>query len=191
MNKTIKLGLILLIFTVIAAGILGTLHLQTKDIIAEGQIEANNEARQEVLPEGEEFEEMDQATFDGAVTDSPHVEEIYEGLDSSGEIVGYTIKTSLSGYSGPVVVMTGINTEGVISGMKVVSNTETPGLGANASNPEFQDQYAEKSADGNIELVKNSPGDEEVEALTGATITSKAVTDSVNEAIDAYNNISK
>ncbi len=191
MKKTIKLGLILLIFTVIAAGILGGLHLQTEGIIEEVQIQENNEARQEVLSDGEDFEEMDKSIFDEAVKNSPHVEEIYEGLDGSGELVGYTIKTSLNGYSGPIVVMTGIDLEGVILGMKVVSNTETPGLGANASNPEFQDEFAEKSADSDIELVKNNPGDEEVEALTGATITSQAVTDSVNEAIKAYNNILK
>lgn len=191
MNKTIKLGLTLLIFAVIAAGVLGLLNLQTKDIIAEGQIEANNEARQEVLSDGDNFEEVDQAIFNEAVKDSPHVEEIYKGSDASGELVGYTIKTSLNGYSGPIVVMTGINTDGIISGMKVVSNTETPGLGANASNPEFQDEFSQKSADGDIELVKNDPTDEEVQALTGATITSKAVTESVNEAIKAYNNMSK
>lgn len=189
MNKTIKLGLILLAFTAVAAGILGFLNLQTRDIIAEVQVKANNEARQEVLPKGKDFKELDEAAFNEAIKDAPAVEEIYEGSD--GDVVGYTIKTVISGYSGPVVVMTGIDTEGVISGMKVVSNTETPGLGANASNPDFQDQYSGKSAQGDVELVKNNPTDAQVQALTGATITSKAVTDSVNEAIKAYNNISK
>lgn len=189
MNKTIKLGLILLAFTVLAAGILAFLNLQTRDIIAEVQVKANNEARQEVLPSGKDFKELDEAAFTEAIKDTPNVEEIYEGTD--GDVVGYTIKTVLSGYSGPVVVMTGIDTEGAITGMKVVSNTETPGLGANASNPEFQEQYAGKSAEGEVELVKNNPTDGQVQALTGATITSKTVTDSVNEAIKAYNNISK
>ena len=187
MNKTIKLGLILLAFTAIAAGILGFLNLQTEDIIAEVQIKANNEARQEVLPNGEDFEELEESKFKEVTKDTPMVEEIYEGL-SGGEVMGYTIKTVISGYSGPITVMTGVDMEGTIAGMKVVSNTETPGLGANASNDEYEDQYKEKSAEGDIELVKNNPSDEQVEALTGATITSKAVTDSVNEAIKAYNN---
>ena len=190
MNKTIKLGLILLAFTAIAAGILGFLNLQTEDIIAAVQIKANNEARQEVLPNGDDFKELGDSEFKEATKDTPMVEEIYEGL-GGGEVVGYTIKTVISGYSGPVVVMTGIDMEGTIAGMKVVSNTETPGLGANASNEDFQDQYKEKSADGDIELVKNNPTEEQVEALTGATITSNAVTDSVNEAIKAYNNLVK
>lgn len=190
MNKIIKLGLILLAFTAVAAGILGFLNLQTRDIIADVQIKANNEARQEVLPKGKEFKELDENVLKEATKGTEGVEEIYEGLDGE-EVIGYTIKTVISGYSGPVVVMTGIDTEGVVSGMKVVSNTETPGLGANASNPEYQNQYLGKLAEGDIELVKNSPTEAQVQALTGATITSKAVTNSVNEAIKAYNNISK
>ena len=87
--------------------------------------------------------------------------------------------------------MTGIDTEGVVSGMKVVSNTETPGLGANSSNPDFQNQFKDQSAEKDIELVKTSPSEGQVQALTGATITSKAVTDSVNEAIKVFGNISK
>lgn len=190
MKKTIKLGLILLIFTALAAGILALLNQSTKDIIAEAKIKDSNEARQEVLPEGKEFKELDKNEFKTLTKDSPAVEEIYTGLDGE-EVIGYTIKTALSGYSGPVVVMTGINTEGIVSGMKVVSNTETPGLGANSSTPEFQDQFKDQSAEKDIELVKTSPAEGQVQALTGATITSKAVTDSVNEAIKVFGNISK
>ena len=190
MKKTIKLGLILLMFTVVAAGILAFLNQNTKDIIADVKVKESNEARKEVLPTGKEFKELDENEFKAATSDSPAVEEIYEGLDGEN-VVGYTIKTTLSGYSGPVVVMTGIDKEGVVSGMKVVSNTETPGLGANSSTPEFQDQYTGKSAENDIGLVKNSPAEGEVQALTGATITSKAVTDSVNEAIKVFKNISK
>lgn len=190
MGKTVKLGLILLIFTALAAGILSLLNSQTEGIIADVQVKENNEARQEVLPEGKDFEELDENEFKEATKNAPHVEEIYQGVDGS-DVIGYTIKTSLSGYSGPVVVMTGIDLDGVIKGMKVVSNTETPGLGANASNPEFQDQYSGKTTEGDIELVKNNPTEEQVEALTGATITSKTVTDSVNEAIKVYNEITK
>ncbi len=190
MNKTIKLGLILLAFTAIAAGILGLLHQTTKEIIADVKVQANNEARKEVLPEGTEFKELDKAELEKATGGSELVEEIYEGLDN-GNVVGYTIKTVVSGYSGPVVIMTGIDTEGIISGMKVVSNTETPGLGANSSNPEFQDQYSKKPAQGEIVVVKAAPTDTQIQALTGATITSKAVTTGVNEAIKAYENLAK
>lgn len=190
MKKIMKLGLILLIFTALAAGILALLNQSTKDIIAESKIQESNEARQEVLPTGKEFKELDESEFKKLTKDSPTVEEIYTGLEGE-EVIGYTIKTALSGYSGPVIVMTGINTEGIVTGMKVVSNTETPGLGANSSTPEFQDQYKDQSAEKEIELVKTSPAEGQVQALTGATITSKTVTDSVNEAIKIFRNISK
>lgn len=190
MKKTMKLGLILLAFTAIAAGILGALNLTTRDIIAEVQIQENNQARQEVLAEGSDFEELEASKLEEVKKDAPLVEEIYQAVNGE-EIIGYTIKTVISGYSGPIVVMTGIDMEGRVAGMKVVSNTETPGLGANASNDEFQDQFKEKSAESDIELVKNNATEEQVEALTGATITSDAITDSVNEAIKAYNNLVK
>ncbi len=190
MKKIIKLGLILLMFTVLAAGILAFLNQKTKDTIAAVKVEASNAARKEVLPIGKDFKELDKNEFKKATDNNPLVNEVFKGLDGE-KVVGYTIKTSISGYSGAVVVMTGIDMKGVISGMKVVSNTETPGLGANSSTPEFQGQYKGKSAKKDIVLVKNSPTKEQVQALTGATITSKAVTDSVNLAIKVFNNISK
>lgn len=190
MNKIIKLGLILFITTAIAAGLLSFLNMQTKEIIAKQQEEANNQARQEVLPKGKEFKQLDDADFKKAINGSNVVTEIFEGTDGSST-VGYTIKTSISGYSGAIVVMTGIGSEGNVEGVKVVSNTETPGLGANAATSEFQDQYQGLSIEQGIEVVKVPPTGNQIQALTGATITSKAVTDSVNEAITAYKNIAK
>ncbi|NMB43234.1 MAG: RnfABCDGE type electron transport complex subunit G [Clostridiales bacterium] len=190
MNKIIKLGIILFITTAIAAGLLSFLNIQTKDIIAKQQEEANNQARQEVLPQGKEFKELGESEFKKATDGSNLVTEIFEATDGSNT-VGYTIKTSISGYSGAVVVMTGIGTEGNVEGVKVVSNTETPGLGANAATPDFQDQYKGLSTDQDIEVVKVPPTGNQIQALTGATITSKAVTDSVNEALAAYKNIAK
>lgn len=190
MNKIIKLGIILFVTTAIAAGLLSFLNIQTKDIIAKQQEEANNQARQEVLPKGKEFNQMDESEFKKVTEGMKLVTEIFEGKDGS-DIVGYTIKTTISGYSGDVVVMTGIGIEGNLEGVKVVSNTETPGLGANAATPDFQDQYKGLSTESDIEVVKVPPTGNQIQALTGATITSRAVTDSVNEAIAAYKNIVK
>lgn len=190
MGKIAKLGVILFIITSIAAGILSFLNEQTKDIIAKQQEDANNLARQEVLPKGKEFKQLDQNKFKDATEGTNLITEVYEGIDGSN-VVGYTIKTTISGYSGPVVVMTGIGQEGKIEGVKVVSNTETPGLGANATNPEFQGQYAGKTSEEELTVVKVPPTGNQIQALTGATITSKAVTDSVNDAVVFYNNLSK
>ncbi|AFS78013.1 electron transport complex protein, subunit G [Gottschalkia acidurici 9a] len=190
MNKIVKLGIILLIITSVAAGILSFLNEKTKVIIAKQQEEANNLARKEVLPNGKDFKELDKDKFNSAIEGTNLITEIYEGTDGSN-VVGYTIKTTISGYSGPVVVMTGIGMEGKLEGVKIVSNTETPGLGANAATPEFQNQYKGKTTEENLAVVKVPPTGNQIQALTGATITTKAVTDSVNEAIVAYKNLSK
>ena len=83
-----------------------------------------------------------------------------------------------AGCGGTVQVMTGIDTAGSITGVVILSHGETPGLGANAERASFTDQYKQAAPENGIALVKNkAPAAGEVEALTGATITSRAVTD--------------
>ena len=104
--------------------------------------------------------------------------------------MGYVFETGSSGYGGTVKVMTGIDTAGSITGVVILSHEETPGLGANAERASFTDQYKQAVPENGITLVKNkTPEAGEVEALTGATITSRAVTDAVNAAIEQYNAI--
>ena len=85
--------------------------------------------------------------------------------------------------------MVGIDaTTNQVSGINVVSNSETPGLGAKATDPSFSDQYKGKPTEA-LSVIKNgTPGDTEIIAISGATITSSAVTDGVNAAIEVYNN---
>ena len=74
------------------------------------------------------------------------------------------------------------------TGIKILSHTETPGLGANAPKPQFSGQYKDKPIENKLEVVKVAPTkDNEIQAITGSTITSKAVTLGVNDAIDFYN----
>ena len=104
------------------------------------------------------------------------------------EIAGYAIKVAPKGYGGPVEIMVGISTDGKVTGIKILSHTETPGLGANAPQPKFSDQYKDKPTKDKLEVVKTVPSKEnQIQAITGATITSKAVTLGVNDAIDFYN----
>ena len=74
--------------------------------------------------------------------------------------------------------------------MSILSQDETPGLGANATKSEFTDQYKQKAQE--LEVIKNAePADGEIQAITGSTITSQAVTDAVNKAVAAYEKIEK
>ena len=109
---------------------------------------------------------------------------------ANNETVGYVFQTEAKGYGGAVKVMTGISAGGQITGVVILEHSETPGLGANAEKASFTDQFKQTAPEKGITLVKNkAPSDGEIEAMTGASITSRAVTNAVNEAITKYNTV--
>lgn len=187
MREIVKLGLILFIITLVAATLLAFANEATSELIAQVQEQENNKARQEVLPSAEKFEPLDESELNAIVTENNRVKEVYIGKDSADKLVGYTIKATSSGYGGDIEIITGISADGQVTGMKVVSHSETPGLGANSTKPEFQNQFVGKSTATNISVVKSAPQNSEIQAISGATITSKAVTNGVNIAIDVFN----
>lgn len=187
MREIIKLGSILFIITAIAATFLAFANDATSELIAQVQEQESNKARQEVLPSAEKFTLLNESELNAIVLENNRIKEIYIGKNSADELVGYTIKTTASGYGGNIEVITGISADGNVTGMKVVSHSETPGLGANAAKPEFQAQFVGKSTSSNISVVKSAPSDSEIQAISGATITSKAVSNGVNIAIDVFN----
>ncbi|WP_427338963.1 RnfABCDGE type electron transport complex subunit G [Caloranaerobacter sp. DY30410] len=193
MGDIIKLGLILLLITSIAALVLGFTHDMTKDVIASVENQASEVARKEVLPLAESFKPLDEKILNEIISENPSIREIYSGYSENGSLVGYAIKTATPGYGGDVEVITGISLENKVTGIKVVSHKETPGLGANATQPKFQNQFKDKDASKELVVVKGSPSSEnEIQALTGATITSKAVTKGVNLAREIFiNNLAK
>lgn len=102
-------------------------------------------------------------------------------LDGS-EVCGYIFTVSAKGYGGDVSVMTAVNPDGSVKAVEILDvSDETPGLGQNAAKESFYSQFASKTAD--IELVKGTATGNQVNAVTGATITSKAVTKAINEAL--------
>ncbi|TCO79995.1 RnfABCDGE type electron transport complex subunit G [Marinisporobacter balticus] len=182
MKEIGKLGIILFIIAAVAATILGYTNDITKAPIEAQMMQANITARQTVLPDAAEFEEVDKGQYEGY----ENILEVFKGV-KDGETVGYTIKTNPGGYGGEVEVMIGITMDNAISGVNIGSHNETPGLGAKASG-EFKDQYNGKSVDKEVEVIKSGElKDNEVMAISGATITSKAVTKGVNSAIKLFN----
>ena len=146
----------------------------TADKIAEIEQQSKQESMKAVCPEAQTFEEI-----------TPDV--MYEGKDESGKTVGYAISTATMGYGGQVKVMTGVN-DGKIIGVDVFYNdAETPGLGKNTSNASFRDQYKGLTTDSDISVSKDSSSGQTVDAVTSATISSRAVTNAVNEALHIYN----
>lgn len=133
-------------------------------------------AMQEVLPDGDEFKEK----TDGSGEDKFVY---YEALDKNGSIVGYTFEAEGMGFSDVIKVMTAVdkNAEKIVA-FKVLKQSETPGLGAKIVDTDFRDKYAGLSLTEKIGVVKSQVDKKEndIVAITGATISSQAVTDMMN-----------
>jgi Na+-translocating ferredoxin:NAD+ oxidoreductase subunit G len=168
MKYYLKLGFILFIITAIASGVLAYLNTLTQPIIEENQRVAQEKARKEVLPSAITFEEVT-----GELT-------YHIGKDAEENVVGYTFVASLYGYSGDVKTMVGINTDLIIEKIKIISQAETPGLGANCEKPEFQEQFSGKQK---AEMKVDKDGGTIV-SLTGATITTRTIANSIKAAMD-------
>lgn len=169
---TISLFLICIVVT----AALALTNNVTADRIADNELQSKNQSMKNVCPEAQTFDEL-----------IPDV--LYEGKNEGGTTVGYAISTSTQGYGGQVKVMTGI-ADGEIIGVDVFYNDdETPGLGKNTSNESFRDQYKGLTTDTDIAVSKDdqSGNAQTVDAVTSATISSRAVTKAVNEACRIYN----
>lgn len=180
-------AIMLLIICVVAAALLGLTNSVTKNKIAQQELQTNISARQKVLPEASKFTKIKNVKALAKKADKANagiVVEAYKGY-KGGKLVGYTIKTAPKGYGGEVELLTGVNTKGKTTGITVVSNSETAGLGAKCVEPSFQKQFKGLDVTKELSVVKNgnTPKGAQIEALAGATITSRAVTLGVNTSM--------
>ncbi len=131
MGESFRMVSRLALIALVAGLFLGGTYYITKEPIAEQERMQAQQARQEVLPAAQDFEKLDFQKTDT-------IEEIYAGK-ANGETVGYTVKLISKGYGGDIVMTVGVNGEG-ITGVKINSHSETPGLGAKADAPGFMNQ---------------------------------------------------
>lgn len=179
-ENPVVLAVVLLVISIVVAFLLAFTNFVTEEKINENTIKEQNAAKQEVLPAASEFEETEFSDDTGLV------KAIFTGKDSSGNPVGWCANVTPSGYGGELDIMVGISKDGTLSGMKVVSHSETAGLGAKASESSFSSQFSGKKIDAPLAVIKSgTPKENEIVAISGATITSSAVKDGVNAAIDA------
>lgn len=171
---TISLFLICLVVAVL----LGGANELTKAPIAQLQAQKADEAKMQVCPEA--------VSFDG---EKGLEIEFYRGFDKDGNLVGYAIPSSHKGYGGEIEIMVGISTQGEITGVSILSINETPGLGMNAKNEYFTNQFLQDVPDNGFTAKSDDSSKKKIDALTGATITSEAVSQAVNKAIDVYKSL--
>lgn len=171
-NKVFKPIVVLCAICIVVTGALAATNKVTAPIIEAATRAAEEAARTELLPDAQGFEAVDLT--------AENVSAIYKTTND----VGMVITSSAKGYGGDVVVMTAFNPDGTIKQIKVTEQAETKGIGSNVvANADYWTRYEGLASD--HELVLN----QDVDAYTGATISSRAVLSAVNSAIAAYNQI--
>lgn len=172
----VRLAGVLFVIAFVATLLLTVCNAMTKDRIAMLAEQAETEAMQAVLPSAETFE-----SYAGQVAEP--VKAIYIGK-SAGTDVGYCVSVAPQGYGGEIAMMVGISADSAVTGVEITSMSETPGLGAKASEADFKAQYNGISSAASV-IKSGEPKENEVVAISGATITSRAVTEGVNQALEA------
>lgn len=165
-NEFVKLSGILCIITLSAALLLAAVNGLTEKKIAEASNKASQDAMKSIFAAADGFEKL---------TDT-----IYE-CKASGEAIGYCVTVEENGFGGKIKMIVGLTAENKVEGIEVLEHSETPGLGAKSTSAEFKNQFRGKNAE--LSVVKGkTDSEDEVSAITGATITSRAVANGVHDA---------
>lgn len=196
MNKRIVHdALILTAFTLVLGLILGIVYGVTKERIDAANEETQKAAFQAVFSDAADFTpvEYDQDEANAMVADagfSDTIDDVETALDAGGSALGYVITvTAKDGSQGSITFSVGIANDGTVNGYSITDISETPGLGMKAEEESFYSQFEGKQVS-EFTVVKQTPSaDNEIEAITGSTITSKAMANGCNAAIYYFQNV--
>lgn len=187
MKKIVKDALILTLITLIAGCALGIVHEITKNPIAAARKDAVDRAYQEVFNDAASFSEVKGFNSEEATKyvakkgySEVTIKSLAKAKDKSGKAIGYVIGiTDSNSYGGDVVFYMGVKNNGTMNGYSITEISDTPGLGMKAKESKFMNEFKGIKA-GKYEVSKTGGGKGKIEAISGATITSKAVTTGVN-----------
>ncbi len=165
----------LTLICIVCSALLSGVYALTAAPIEKANADKLNDAIGEVLPAFSSLSEAKTIELGGKTYS------YYEVADSAANVVGYAINSAVGGFGGPVSLMVGVLADGTVYNTKVLSHSETPGLGAKCTEPAFADQF--KNLDPSVKKlsVKKDGGD--IDAITAATITSRAYTEAVALAV--------
>lgn len=198
MNKILKDTLALTAITVVLGAALGIVHEVTLKPIAVQEQLTKEKAYAEVFSSAESFENID-LTKDGmndkilaALTeqgyDQETVDEAARALDDDGTELGYVLTVTTSeGYGGDIQFTLGVTDEFEMQGISFLSISETAGLGMRADTDDFREQFKDRTTSHITYSKTGAASDDEIDALSGATITTNAVTNGVNAGLCAVN----
>lgn len=171
-NSMVRMVTALLVCGVFSAAVLVLVYSYTMPRILENQEREMQRAVMRIFPEAETFNELRQ--------------EVFEVLGAAEEKLGYAFTATGTGYQGEIKLMLGATPDlERLKGMAVLESQETPGLGAEIQNPDFKQQFEGLDVSGEVEYVKSRTPEQpyQIEAITGATISTGAVVDIVNSAM--------
>ena len=184
----LKVAGTLTVISLVVAALLGLVDNVTADKIAAIDAENTRIAMSAVVPEGSEFTdalEIPQAAADAAKAQGGTVSELY-GVTNGGAEAGYVMKISASGSQGTIVMMVGVDANKAVTGVSVVSHSETSGIGTkvvenkpNAAGTPVLDQFVGMSGAGTLVVGSN------ITAISGATVSTKGITMGANAALAA------
>lgn len=190
MKNMFKDAVILFAITLISGLLLGLVYQVTAEPRREQQERKIREACQAVFAQAEQFEEIDYAVSETLsqqlAKNGVRIGTVYQAMDAAGSPLGYVIETiSGEGYGGNITLYAGITNDGILNGVSILSISETPGLGMRAGEV-LVPQFADKLAVDFTYTKTGSQSDSEIDAISGATITTKAVTNAVNGAVSVF-----
>ena len=181
-DTLINMFVALFVICVVSGGVLGVVYNATKEPIAAADTAKKTAAIENVLPE---FKELKETKVKSAMEDIDIP--FYLAYDTDSTFIGAAVETFTNkGFSGNISLMVGILADGTINNISVLQHAETPGLGSKMSEPSFKDQFNNKNATSFNFSVKKDGGD--VDAITAATISSRAFCDAVNRALSTFEN---
>ena len=191
MKEMLKNTGILLAITVIAGFVLGAVYQITKEPIALAEQAAAMEAYKEVFADAAEFSELEvkaEALSQGGIAGTD-INNVFEALGSDGSLLGYVlVVTNHEGYGGDIQFTMGIANDGTTNGISILAIAETPGLGMEAEKI-LKPQYAGRNVEQFSVTKTGAVNDEQIDAISGATITSDAVTNGVNAGLYYFQNV--
>lgn len=189
MKDMIKNALILIAITVIAGGILGLTYEVTKDTIADRELKDKQNAYKEVFTDAASFEAVEEDNvmpaderfmLDEAGYEAVNITEVNKALDASGQMLGYVLTATTSeGYGGDITIAVGIRSDMTVNGISILTINETAGLGMNAEKV-LKPQFADKQVSAFVYTKQGAATPEEIDAISGATITTNAFVNAVN-----------
>ena len=200
MNKLVKDALVLTCITVVAGFALGLVYEITKTPIANAKIAALQDAYQSVFADAASFEAIEDFDSKAATeivqaagyTDDT-IDNVAKAVDASGNVLGYVITdTTKAGYGGSITFSIGITNDSVINGYSITSISETAGLGMKATDTgagSFASQFVNRNAEIFTVTKTGASSSSEVDAISAATITSKAMTNGIDACVTYFNSL--